>query len=160
MNFNVNDFLNDRVLVFRLAILFLLFVVFISPGLIMIYLFNPEFLMGLSEIKLFIFSAGLSIPLHLLAFVLIISSPATQVGIIKDPSKFRAWSFAIGVMLWAVLWVFLILALMKLIGFLFSGFGEFPQSQQIISTYVIALVYFICVSVFSFLKVTVKHVLK
>lgn len=160
INFDVNSFLSDKALIFRLTLLLLLFIIFISPGLIMIYLFNPELLTTLSDVKLLIFSAGVSIPLHLLALVLLISSPATQISIIKDPSQFRAYSISIGAMLWAVLWVFLLLALTKLIGFLYPSFKELPQNQQIISAYIIALAFFFGVSILSFLKVTIRHMQK
>lgn len=160
INFDVNSFLSDKALIFRLTLLLLLFIIFISPGLIMIYLFNPELLTTLSDVKLLIFSAGVSIPLHLLALVLLISSPATQISIIKDPSQFRAYSISIGAMLWAVLWVFLLLALTKLIGYLYPSFKDLPQNQQIISAYIIALAFFFGVSIFSFLKVTIRNMQK
>ncbi|TPG84751.1 hypothetical protein EAH74_12045 [Pseudomonas mandelii] len=157
INFDVNSFLSDKTLVVRFALGVLLFVAFMSPGLIMIYLFSPTLLTDLSDLKLIIVSAGISIPLHLLALALLISSSATQLSIIEDPSQFRACSIGIGAMFWAVLWVFLLLAFTKLLGFLCPSFKELAQNQQIISSYVIALVSFFGLSIINFVRVTAKH---
>jgi len=160
IKFDLNKFLEDKATIFRLAALCLVAIIYIAPGLMIIFYFDPELLIKLSEIKLFVFSAAISLPLHILAAILILCSPATQIEVLQDPSKLKGAVLSIGALIWAVVWVFLILWFSTLNIWIFPPIAELAEQYQLIITYLICLVFFMVIGIIGFFKVTLPHVLE
>jgi hypothetical protein len=155
---DLNKLLEDKATIFRLVVLILVSIIYIAPGLFMIVYFDSELLIKLSEIKLFVFSAAISLPLHILAAVLIMCSPGTQIEVLQDPSKLRGVVLSIGALIWAVVWVFLISWLSTLNAWFYPGIGELPEKYQLIIAYLMSLAFFIAVGIRGFFKTTLPFV--
>lgn len=158
IKFDLNKFLEDKATIFRLVVLFLVSIIYIAPGLLMIFYFDPELLVKLSELKLFVFSAAISLPLHILAAVLIMCSPGTQVEVLQDPSKLRGVVLSLGALIWAVVWVFLIPWLSTLNAWLYPSIGELTEKYQLIIAYLMSLAFFMVVGIAGFFKTTLPYV--
>ncbi|WP_376869227.1 hypothetical protein AB5G97_02060 [Aeromonas veronii] len=154
ITFDLNKFLEDKATIFRLVVLSLVSIIYIAPGLLMIFYFDPELLVKLSELKLFVFSAAISLPLHILAAVLIMCSPRTQIEVLQDPSKLRG----LGALIWAVVWVFLIPWLSTLNAWLYPSIGELTEKYQLIIAYLMSLAFFMVVGIAGFFKTTLPYV--
>ncbi|MEL3914364.1 hypothetical protein [Aeromonas caviae] len=158
INFDLNKFLEDKATIFRLAVIFLVSIIYIAPGLLMIIYFDSELLVKLSEMKLFVFSAVISLPLHILAVVLIMCSPGTQIEVLQDPSKLSGIVLGFGALIWAVVWVFLIPWLSTLNAWLYPSIGELTEKNQLIIAYLMSLAFFMVVGIIGFFKKTLPYV--
>ena len=160
IKFDLNRFLEDKATILRLVVLFLISIIYIAPGLLMIVYFDLELLVKLSEIKLFVLSAAISLPLHILAAVLIMCSPGTQIEGLQDPSKLKGVVLSTGSLIWAVVWVFLIPWLSTLNAWLYPGIGELTEKYQLIIAYLMSLAFFMAVGIMGFFRITLPYVRK
>ncbi|WP_169697764.1 hypothetical protein [Methylophaga nitratireducenticrescens] len=158
IKFDLNKFLENKATIFRLVVLLLISIIYIAPGLLMIVYFESRLLVELSEIKLFIFSAAISIPLHILSAVLIMCSPATQKEVFQDPSKLRGIVLSVGALIWAILWVFLIVLISSLNAWFYPTIGELAEKDQLIIAYLMSLSFFIAIAIIGFIRNTLPYV--
>lgn len=158
IKFDLNKFLEDKTAIFRLIVLLLASILYVSPGVLMIVYFDSELLVKLSGIKLFVISAAISLPLHLLATVLIMCSPGTQIEVLQDPSKLRGIVLSIGALVWAVALVFIIPCISALNSWLNPSVGELTEKYQLIIAYIISLSFFMAVGIRGYFKTTLPYI--
>ncbi len=157
IKFDINKFLEDKASIFKLAILVVLAIAYVSPGLIIIWYFDRDLLISLSELKLFVFSGGISMFIHLLAATLIMSPPATQIEVINDPSRFRVKVLGSGTLMWSLLLLLVIPITSAFISWLYPDFSYLPEKYQLMYTYLLMLFFLIASGIYGFFKITIKH---
>lgn len=147
VKFDLNKFLEDKNAMIRLAVFFVLLVLYIAPGVLLVAYARPELLVELSELKLFFLSAAVSLPLHVLAALLLVAPASTQFEIMQDPSALRRYVLSVAALVWAILLLLLLPVIAALMAWLFPAFGELSTHYQLLYAYFLFFTY--CLVVFA-----------